>query len=225
MRTTSAPCALSPSTRAASSSGDVSRPSYPTATRRLPVLATKARPSAWASAAKRLVPTMPRMSYSRRIAGSKRCMEAPRSGPPVMVLEADDVVLAEIGTRLHFDHMQRDFAGVFQPVRGTERDIGRLVFGEDDLFLAAADLGGALHDHPVLGAVMVHLQGQLAARLDQDVLDLDAVAGMHRLIRAPGPVHAGQRVRLRAVFLDQTRDQPAHLLRPLTRRQHYRILG
>src|SRR3989440_8378720 len=33
----------------------------------------KARPRAWASAANRVLPTTPRMSYSRRMLGSKRC--------------------------------------------------------------------------------------------------------------------------------------------------------
>jgi hypothetical protein len=36
-----------------------------------------------------------------------------------MVLEADDVVFAEIAAGLHLDDMQRDLARVFQPVRGA----------------------------------------------------------------------------------------------------------
>src|SRR5579862_9900268 len=63
-------------------------------------VAAKARPSATASAAKREVPTIPRMSYSRRIVGSKRCAIArgllavgledlAQTRPELRVLEAE----------------------------------------------------------------------------------------------------------------------------------------
>src|SRR5438477_7595092 len=78
------------------------------------------------------------------------------SVPPVGVLEAHDVVLAEIGARLHLDEMERDLAGILQPVADAERNIGRLVLVEQDLLAAPHHLGGARDDDPVLGAVMVH---------------------------------------------------------------------
>src|SRR5262249_30594036 len=48
-----------------------------------------------------------------------------------MVLEADNIIFAEVAAGLYLDDMQRDFADVFEPVQGAERDIGRLVFGQD----------------------------------------------------------------------------------------------
>src|SRR6266542_6844523 len=80
------------------------------------------------------------------------------SAAAVMVLEADDVVFAEIAARLYLDDVQWDLAGVFQAMGGAEWDVGRLVLGQDHLFVAAHDLGGALYDDPMLGAVVMHLQ-------------------------------------------------------------------
>src|SRR6516164_293016 len=82
----------------------------------------------------------------------------PGLAPAVAVLEADDIVLAEIAPGLHLDQVQRDFARVFEPMRGADRDIGRLILRQHHLLVAAADLGGALDDYPMLGAMMVHLQ-------------------------------------------------------------------
>ena len=70
------------------------------------------------------------------------------------------------------------------------------------------DLGGAAHHHPMLGAVVVLLQRQRAARLDHDALDLEALAAIDRLVIAPGPVTAAMVGRLgrfaRLELLDQS---------------------
>jgi hypothetical protein len=121
--------------------------------------------------------------------------------------------------------VERDLARVFEAVQRAERDVGRLVLGQHQFFVAAADAGGALHHDPMLGAVMVHLQRQLAARLDQDVLDLHPVAGVQRLVRTPRAMDARQRLCLAAVFGDEARDQMAHVLGAAARRQHHRVLG
>ena len=42
-----------------------------------------------------------------------------RSASPVSVLEADDIVLAQIGPRLDFDQVQRLAADILQPVPGA----------------------------------------------------------------------------------------------------------
>ena len=44
--------------------------------------------------------------------------------------------------------------------------------------VVAGDARGAADHDPVLGAVVVHLQGQLRARLDHDALDLETLAGV-----------------------------------------------
>src|SRR5258707_6610159 len=70
------------------------------------------------------------------------------SFPAVSVLEAHDVVLAEIGARLHLDEMKGNFPRILQPVPRAERDIGRLVLVQEDLVVAAQHLGGTRDDHP-----------------------------------------------------------------------------
>ena len=50
-----------------------------------------------------------------------------RSAPLVDVVDADDVVLAEIAAGLHLDQFQRDLAPVGEPVNRADRDVDRLV--------------------------------------------------------------------------------------------------
>jgi hypothetical protein len=80
------------------------------------------------------------------------------SAATVAVFEANDIILAEIAARLNFDQMKRNFAGIFEPVRGPERDVSRLVLGQHHFLVAAADPGGALHDNPMLGTMVMHLE-------------------------------------------------------------------
>src|SRR5271165_536013 len=99
-----------------------------------------------------------------------------RSAAAVGILEPDDVVLAEIAAGLHLDQRQRDAAGIFQPVDAAERQIDALVLLNQPPFGIARDQGAAVHDHPVLGAVIVFLQRQPVAGIDDDPLYLEAVA-------------------------------------------------
>jgi hypothetical protein len=41
----------------------------------------------------------------------------------IVVLDAHDVVLAEIAAGLHLDQLQVDLARIFQPVPGTARNV------------------------------------------------------------------------------------------------------
>src|SRR3546814_3334271 len=61
----------------------------------------------------------------------------------------------------------------------------RLVFAEQEHVLVAGHFGGAADHDPVFGTVMVHLQRQAGARLDRDVLDLEATTHVHRVIGTP----------------------------------------
>ena len=52
----------------------------------------------------------------------------------VAIFEANDVVFAKIGARLHFDDVQRNLAGIGDAVLCAERNVGRLVlFEQEDL--------------------------------------------------------------------------------------------
>ena len=92
-------------------------------------------------------------------------------GAAIIVLDADDVVFAQIAAGLNLDQVKRYLAWIFQPVNGADRDIDRfvLVHGLDRLIHRHAR--GALHDDPVLRAVMMLLQRQPPAGLDDDTLD------------------------------------------------------
>ena len=94
----------------------------------------------------------------------------------VDIFEALDIVLTQIAARLHFDDLQRDLARVAQAVHRGDRDVGGLVFAEQEHVVVTGDFGGAADHDPVFGAVVVHLQRQARARLDRDVLDLEAPA-------------------------------------------------
>ena len=61
----------------------------------------------------------------------------------VDVVEANDVVLAQITAGLHLDQLQQHFAGVAQTVRAAEWNKGALVFAEQEHFLVAGDLSSA----------------------------------------------------------------------------------
>src|SRR5437763_932094 len=76
----------------------------------------------------------------------------------VLVIEADDIVLAEVGSALDLDELERHLAGIGQAVARSGGDIGRLVFLEQRYLLADRDLGGAADDRPMLRAVEMHLQ-------------------------------------------------------------------
>src|SRR5262245_42567297 len=60
----------------------------------------------------------------------------------IPVLEPDDIVLAEIGARLHFDDEQRNLSRVLDAVLRAEWDVRGLVFFEQERLLATRDPGG-----------------------------------------------------------------------------------
>ena len=75
----------------------------------------------------------------------------------VAVLEAHDVVFPEVRAALDLDQFHGDPAGVGEAVFATYRDVGALVFPNQLFFAITFHQGCALHHHPVLGSVVVHL--------------------------------------------------------------------
>jgi hypothetical protein len=90
--------------------------------------------------------------------------------------------IAKIGAGLHFDELERDLARVFQAVRDSKWNIGRLVLCQDDFVVTVRNECCAFHDDPVLGTVMMHLQAQPRARAADDAFDLDAVAAVDAFV-------------------------------------------
>src|SRR6266481_3490671 len=115
-------------------------------------------------------------------ADAKRAIRPDGSGALVIVLDANDVVLAEIAAGLDFDQLQRNLAWIFHPMGRADRNIDRfvLMYGLDEFIDGHARR--AAHHDPVLGAMVMLLQREPAARLHHDALDLMPLAHVDRLI-------------------------------------------
>ncbi len=108
---------------------------------------------------------------------------------------------------------------------GAQRDVGALVFGQQDDLLAHRHLGRALDDDPVLGAVVVHLQAQAGAGLDHDALDLVARPLVDAVVPAPGAVHQPVQHLLAALLAAELRDDVLHVLALVAARHQHRVGG
>src|SRR6516165_11287139 len=118
-----------------------------------------------------------------------------RSLASVDILEAHDVILAQVGAGLHLDDLEGDHAGVLDAVPDANRDVGRLVLLEQEHVLATGDARGPRHHHPVLGAMVVHLQRESRTGLDLESLHLETPARLDAVVAAPGTKYlAVQRV-------------------------------
>jgi hypothetical protein len=75
----------------------------------------------------------------------------------VVVLQAHDVVFAEVIAELHFDENEQLRAAVADAVFGFDRDVHMLAAREFDFLVAAGHIGHALHHNPMLTAPRVFL--------------------------------------------------------------------
>src|SRR5215813_10755025 len=77
---------------------------------------------------------------------------------PIFVFEPHDIILAQIIAALHFDDAQRLRAGVLDAVARLDRNVRRLVRSHVEHVVAARDACLALHDNPMLAALVMELQ-------------------------------------------------------------------
>src|SRR5579872_4965697 len=82
----------------------------------------------------------------------------------IIIVEADDIVLAEITADLNLDQLKLYLSRIEEPMNAADRNVDRLVFVDDTYFGADSDFGSASHHHPMFGAVEVLLQRQLGVR-------------------------------------------------------------
>src|SRR6516164_11291365 len=108
-----------------------------------------------------------------------------RAFAPVDILETHDVVLAQVGAGLNLVDLERDHAGVLDAMLGPDGDVGRLVLLEQEHLLATGDARSPRHHHPVLGAMVVHLQRQSRTGLDLESLHLETPARVDAVVAAP----------------------------------------
>ncbi len=94
----------------------------------------------------------------------------------IVVLDAFDIVLAEIAPGLHLDQFKIDLAGILQAVPGAARHIDRFVFVQHLHLVADRHPRRAANDDPMLGPVMVQLQRQPAALLRNPPVSAAAAA-------------------------------------------------
>jgi hypothetical protein len=76
----------------------------------------------------------------------------------ILVVEANDIILAEITADLNFDQFEGYLAGVSETMNAADRDICRLVLVDDADFVSNLNLGRTSDHHPVLGTMKVLLQ-------------------------------------------------------------------
>src|SRR6202034_2925004 len=104
-------------------------------------------------------------------------MAAPLNGAAITsftvidVVDSDDVILAAIAYGLNLDQLRVDLAWIGEPVRRANRQVDRFVLVDERHFVIKRDLGGAAHDHPVLGAMVVLLQREAAAGAHDNALE------------------------------------------------------
>ncbi len=110
-------------------------------------------------------------------------------------------------------------------MHAAERNVGTLVFGEHEHLVVAGDPRRTADHDPVFGAVVVHLQAERGTGFDHDAFDLEARAGVDRIIIAPGPEHLPVPGRLRTLFGFQTRHDVFHFLHAVLVRDQYGVVG
>src|SRR3954467_2306225 len=146
------------------------------------------------------------------------------SAAPVIVVDADDVVLTEIIAALHLDQVKRLLARIGQPMLRSSWDEGRFIFAQQPGLVPDRHFGRSGYDDPMFRTVAMLLQRQLPARLDDDPLGLEAVAAVHGLIGSPRPVDLRRLVRSRMTPRTERLDHLLSLLRTVHRSDERRVV-
>src|SRR5471032_3538245 len=148
-----------------------------------------------------------------------------RGGATIDIFKPLDIVFTQITARLDFDDFQRNLARVAQAVDRGNRDVGRLVFTQQEHVFVAGHFGGAADHDPVFGAVLVHLQRQARARFDRDVLDLETPAHVHRVVGAPRTIDFAVVLGFAAALFVESVDHLFHALDRVLVGDHHGVLG
>ena len=76
---------------------------------------------------------------------------------------------------MNLNHNDGQFAGIFETMRGANRDISGLVFRQQLNLIPYCDFGRACNDDPMFGPVHVALEAERGAGMDDDAFDLEPV--------------------------------------------------
>ena len=107
----------------------------------------------------------------------------------------------------------------------AQGDVGALVFTHQLLAAVSFHHGRALHHDPVLGAVVVHLQGKAGARLHFNLFHLPALAFGDAVVMAPGPVDAAMGLALRGPFALELAHNSLDVLGPVAVGHQHHVIG
>src|SRR5262249_32496271 len=102
-----------------------------------------------------------------------------------VVLEANDIVFAEIVAALHFDEDQIFFAGVLNAVGSADGNVDRLAGTNRDLTTVERDLRRSADDEPVFRTLRVLLITQSFSGQHFDPFDLESGCFFQHLVSSP----------------------------------------
>jgi hypothetical protein len=108
--------------------------------------------------------------------------------PPVVIVQADDVVLAEVVTVLDFNEHERGATRVVNPVSRASRDIDGISSPYVDAVAVECDNALSANHEPMLGAVRMLLVAQPLPRLDLNRLDFEILGLGEDGVSAPRAV-------------------------------------
>src|SRR5258705_8481595 len=113
-----------------------------------------------------------------------------------IILQANDVVFAQVTTTLNFDKYQCVGAGILNPMGCVNCNIDRLAGGNDDFAVVQCHLCRTLHNHPVLGSLRMLLITQSFTRQYFNSLHFEVVTFVKHRKTPPGsPIESWRVVR------------------------------
>jgi hypothetical protein len=107
---------------------------------------------------------------------------------PVVIVQADNVVLAEVITVLDLNEHERDAAGVLNPVSRASRHIDGISAPHVDAVAVKGDNALSANHEPMLGAARMLLVAQPLPRLDLKRLDFEILGLGEDGVSAPRAV-------------------------------------
>lgn len=105
--------------------------------------------------------------------------------PPVVIIETDDVIFAEVITMLNLNEYQRVSTGVVNPVGNAARDIDGIACPHLDCVAIQSDHPLSGDHEPVLGAARMPLVAESLRGAYLDRLDLESLCLSDDYVAAP----------------------------------------
>ncbi|MOA06984.1 hypothetical protein D3C78_1266560 [compost metagenome] len=104
---------------------------------------------------------------------------------PVFVFQTYNIVLTQIGSRLHLNELERDDARILKSMNLTYWYVGRLIFSDQVGFFTIGNPRSPAHHDPMLRTVVMQLNRQLRAWVDSNTLDLIAGPIIDAIVSPP----------------------------------------